>query len=85
MNDYINAGFESMAGVFVFLSAWRVYKDREGARCEQPGWSSSCSPGACGCNYYPSLGQWGSFYGGLSVAAANITWIALILYYRKPR
>ena len=35
--------------------------------------------------YYPSLGQWGSFFGGLSVAAANITWIALIFYYRKPR
>lgn len=85
MNDLINAGFESMAGVFVFLSAWRVYKDKEVRGVSAWMVVFMLAWGLWNLIYYPSLGQWGSFYGGLSVAAANITWISLILYYRKPR
>lgn len=83
MNDLINAGFESMAGIFVFLSAWRVYKDKQVRGVSLWMVVFMLSWGIWNLYYYPSLDQWGSFYGGLSVAAANITWIALILYYRK--
>lgn len=85
MNDLINAGFESMAGVFVFLSAWRVHKDREVRGVSAWMVVFMLAWGLWNLYYYPSLGQWGSFYCGLSVAAANITWISLILYYRTPR
>ena len=83
MNDLINAGFESMAGVVVFLSAWRVYKDKQVRGVSLWMVIFMLAWGIWNLYYYPSLDQWGSFYGGLSVAAANITWIALILYFRK--
>src|SRR4029077_18168699 len=66
MNDYINAAFESMAGVFVFLSAWRVYKDREVRGVSAWMVVFMLTWGLWNLYYYPSLGQWGSFYGGLS-------------------
>lgn len=33
--------------------------------------------------YYPSLGQWFSFSGGVLIAAANIIWITMAFIYRK--
>lgn len=35
--------------------------------------------------YFPSLGQWCSFCGGLSIAAANATWVVLAIYYGRRR
>jgi hypothetical protein len=32
--------------------------------------------------YYPHLGQWWSFTGGLAIVAANALWVALMLKYR---
>ena len=31
--------------------------------------------------YYPHLGQWLSFAGGLAIVWANLTWVGLALYY----
>lgn len=31
--------------------------------------------------YYPHLGQWISFAGGIGIVAANTLWIALMIYY----
>ena len=32
--------------------------------------------------FYPSLGQWWSFFGGLNVVTANTVWVAQMIYYK---
>jgi hypothetical protein len=33
--------------------------------------------------YYPHLGQWLSFFGGINVVMANTVWVSLAIKYRK--
>jgi len=33
--------------------------------------------------YYPSVGDWYSFTGGLFIVTANTVWVAMQIYYRK--
>lgn len=35
--------------------------------------------------FYPSLGQWYSFVGGIALVAGNTVWVALALRYRNRR
>ena len=32
--------------------------------------------------YYPHLGQWASFAGGVVINSANVTWVVLAFRYR---
>lgn len=33
--------------------------------------------------YYPHLGQWLSFYGGIAIMIANALWVLLMMKYRR--
>lgn len=84
--DLVNATFELSGSFFVALSVvatWRA-KRTEGIDLRTVGFFASW--GLWNLYYYPSLGQWWSFAGGVAVCAANFTWLALIVYYRRqPR
>lgn len=35
--------------------------------------------------YYPSLGQWASFMGGVVIVTTNIIWLLLALHYSMAK
>lgn len=80
--DIINGLFESLGGLFIALSCWRLYRDKQvrGVSLWHVGFFLSW--GFWNLAYYPALDQWFSFLGGVGVAAANATWVAMIVYYR---
>ena len=84
MNDFINAGFESLAGIFVFLSAWRVYKDKQVRGVSLLMVIFMLSWGIWNLYYYPSLGQWLSFCAGAFLVLGNVCWLALVVRLRLP-
>lgn len=85
MNDTINCAFESLAGVFVFLSVWRVWKDKQVRGVSWIMILFMLTWSGWNLYYYPSLGQWNSFYGGLIIAFANFCWITSMWRFRDPK
>ncbi len=83
MADLVNGLFEFGMACMLFLSVLRLWRDKR-----VHGWSvwSVVWPTAWGLwnlYYYPSLGQWYSFLGGLFVVIVNSTWIVLALYFER--
>jgi hypothetical protein len=83
MNDAINAAFELGMALMLLLNVRRLWLDRcvHGVSLWAVAW-----PTAWGCwnlYYYPSLGQWASFAGGVFVVAVNIVWIALAIRFSR--
>jgi len=81
--DLINGGFEIFGGAAMALNVLKLYKDK---KTRGVNWSTQVfftSWGFWNLYYYPSLGQWVSFLGGLSLVIANAFYIALMWRYRK--
>lgn len=79
--DMINGAFEASAGAFSILNVIAIRKSRSIAGVH---WLPTCVFSAWGVfnlYYYPHLGQWFSFVGGLSIASINMTWLAHVWYY----
>lgn len=79
--DIVNGCFEVLGGAFVALSIRKTLKDK---RVRGVSWLTTAFFAAWGwwnLFYYPSLGQWVSFAGGIGVVAANTTWVALLVWY----
>lgn len=83
MADLINGTFEALAGLFVLMNCRQLYRDKRirGA-CITPTVFFTLW-GIWNLYYYPSLNQMASFLGGLSIAAANVLYISLMIRYRK--
>jgi hypothetical protein len=79
--DFINGVFE--AGIALFL--WkgvlmlRVDKEVKGFYWPTVAWTTAW--GVWNLFYYPHLGQWFSFGGGIAVVLVNITWLAHVAHY----
>lgn len=81
--DLINAAFEALGTVFVGLNVLRLYRDKmvRGVDWRVMGFFTVW--GLWNIFYYPHLGQWLSFAAGIGIAAANVVYLALLLYYIK--
>ncbi len=83
VQDLVNGlVFELLGSVFLWMNVRKLWHDRE---LKGVYWYSTAFWSLWGCwnlYYYPSLGQWWSFLGGLSVFAANTCWLVLALRYR---
>lgn len=81
--DLVNAIFESLAGFFILASCRRLYIDK---RVRGVSWLQVAfftSWGIWNLVYYPSLGQWLSFAGGVVLAATNLLYLSMMIYYIK--
>lgn len=81
--DFINGAFEALAGVAVLNHCLSVLRQKQVKGVSILSTIFFASWGAWNLWYYPSLSQWASFWGGISVFAANLFWIGLMLKYRK--
>ena len=83
MLDQINGAFEAGLAVMLFLNLRRLMKDKEVKGFDYKVVVFTTAWGFFNLIYYPSLGQWWSFYGGIAVVAMNSAWLALLLYYKR--
>jgi hypothetical protein len=81
--DNVNGLYELLAGFFVLNHCRRLLIDKSVRGVSLVSTIFFASWGMWKLVYYPLLGQWASFFGGLSVFGANVLWIALIIKYRK--
>jgi len=83
MQDLINGCFELFGGCFILLSVLRLYKDKQvyGVNWLHPAYFTAW--GWWNLYYYPSLGQWLSFSGGIVIVILNTIWILQMAYYLK--
>lgn len=80
--DLINSVFEAVAGLFVFRNVLALLRHKQ---IRGVHWSPTFFFSVWGIwnlFYYPHLNQWFSFYGGLLVLTANLTWLVLVFHYR---
>jgi hypothetical protein len=83
--DLINGLFELVGSVAVWGNVHKLLADKavRGTRWQLMVFFSSWS--IWNLYYYPHLGQWLSFVGGVSLMVANVTWTALAAYYMRSR
>jgi hypothetical protein len=84
--DRINGLFELSASVFMLINIIAILKDKavKGVRPLPTAFFVLWS--MWNLYYYPSLDQWFSFIGGISILITNLIYITLMLYYiRKNR
>jgi len=81
--DFVNGSFEACGGLFILLSILQVLKDKavHGVNWIHPAFFSAW--GFWNLYYYPSLGQWISFWGGVGVVTMNTIWVVLLIKYRR--
>ncbi len=84
--DHLNALFELIGGVAIFLNVAAVLKDKSVAGVRWWTVSFFAAWGLWNLYYYPHLEQWWSFAAGLFMVTANILWVALLIHYcrKKP-
>jgi len=81
-NDIMNALFEFIGGLFLWMNVITLYKDKVTRGVYYPTVIFFFLWGIWNLWYYPSLDQWWSFAGGLWLAMANLVWILLFMYYK---
>ena len=83
--DIINGLFEISGGFFLWLNVYKLWKDKEVKGVSIISFSLFMLWGYWNLYYYPSLGQWASFVGGLVVVSGNTAWVVLAMKYRKKK
>lgn len=84
--DIINAVFEMVSGLLIWLSVAKLYRDKivRGVHLAPIGWFLLW--GFWNLFYYPHLNQWWSFFAGINVVAANgVWWVQMLYYLRRER
>ena len=86
MNDLINGIFEVGGSVFCWLNVLKLHADKRVQGVYWPVTAFFAVWGMWNLYYYPSLGQWFSFWGGVLLCLGNTVWVVMaIRYARKER
>lgn len=85
MSDLVNGLFEFIGGITLWMNVWRTHKDGgvKGVNTLYILYFSSW--GWWNLYYYPSLGQWWSFAGGVFIVVANVVWLGQVVYYTRRK
>lgn len=83
MNDLINGGFEAFMSVILCFNCRRLYLDKTVKGVSPIPFIFVILWGLWNLYYYPSIGQWWSFAGGLSVVCVNISYCLMMFYYSR--
>lgn len=79
--DLVNGLFETFGGAAILGHCWRLWKDKQVRGVSWLATVFFASWGYWNLFYYPHLGQWLSFCGGLLIVLANTLWIGMMIYY----
>lgn len=80
--DLINGSFEVLGGIFTLNHCRALQCDKavKGVSLLSVAYFSSW--GLWNLYYYPSLGQWLSFFGGVFLVCTNSLYLLMLVYYR---
>lgn len=81
--DLINGGFELLGGLFILNHCRVLYAQKAVRGVSVLSTAFFTLWGLWNLYFYPSLGQWASFAGGVVIVVANGVWIALALFYAR--
>jgi hypothetical protein len=81
--DIINGSFEVAGSIMTWMNVRQVWRDRGHAGIYPPAIAVFFAWGFWNLFYYPHLGQWFSFLGGLSLVLANLMWLIGIVRFGK--
>lgn len=81
----INGSFELVGALLTFYNCSVLLKDRKVAGINP--WVTVYFAGWAlwNCFWYPSLNQPYSFYGGIAITVANMTWILILVWINFKR
>ena len=79
--DLTNGAFEAFGGVAIALSIVRLHRDKKVRGVNWLHVAFFMAWGFWNLFFYPHLGQWISFYGGVGVVLANTVWFGQMLWY----
>jgi len=81
--DVVNGTFEIVGGLLCWLNVHKIAKEKYFAGIHWPVQAFFSVWGLWNLFYYPMLGQWVSFVGGLFLFVGNTAWVAFAVYYSK--
>lgn len=81
--DAANGLFESLGALSIWMNVRTILKDRKTRGVSWFATSFFTSWGFWNLYYYPSLGQWVSFTGGLFIVAGNSVWLYYMWKFRN--
>lgn len=81
--DMINAVFEFSAAFFTCLNIRQLWRDKEIKGFSPAAVIFFSAWGFYNCFFYPHLGQWWSFAGGIAITCVNCIYMGLIWYYLR--
>ena len=81
MPDVINCCFEVIGGLLLYLNIMAAYRDKciRGVHIIPLMFMNVW--GIWNLYFYPCVGAWWSFVGGIVVVTANMAWLSQMLYY----
>lgn len=79
--DIINALFEGIGGLLIWVNVYRLYKDKRVSGVSLAPTAFFTVWGLWNLYFYPTLGAWWSFLGGISIVTANTVWWFQMIYY----
>jgi len=85
MNDIINGCIEFFGGVLLWFSVLQLVRDKEIKGISPVPVTFFTLWGFWNLFFYPSVGCWWSFYGGLNIVIANSIWLILMFHYRRNK
>jgi len=83
--DLINGLFEALGGVLLWTNVLRAARDKAFKGVAIVPTAFFMAWGIWNLYYYPSLGQWFSFSGGINIVVANAVWVGQMIYYRERK
>lgn len=81
--DVVNAAFECMGAIALTRNVAALMRDKKVRGVSLAPTVFFTAWGFWNLYFYPSLGQWCSFFAGLLPAALNVCWLTLAIRYRK--
>lgn len=81
--DGINGAFEILGSILIWINVLVIYKAKGYKGVSIVPMAFFTLWGMWNLYYYPHLGQWLSFYGGVSIVIANGAYVWLMYKYRK--
>lgn len=83
--DILNGIFEAGLSIFLWKGVLALRRDKEVRGFYWPTVVWTTAWGFYNLYFYPHLDQWASFWGGMFVVMANLTWLAHVAYYSRAR
>lgn len=80
--DLLNGIFEFGLSYFILKSIQKIRVDKKVLGFYMPTIYWTTAWGLYNIFYYPYLGQWFSFVGGITVVTLNLIWLSHYFYYK---